>query len=119
MFLKALRQGISFKKLNETFQNSGKLPAPPPPLKKTKLDETNKNTETGENVDDNEIEDFKSSYVLTMSQLCPENNEGDEIQSAMDYTFEPFEEVNVIKIDFLADFLKLNQFGANSWISWV
>lgn len=106
LFMKALKQQVPFKKVAKSFSENQKLPELPS-QKKTGV-ETRKKLKTGKanstsiststestsNEEDNEIEEFQSSYILTMSQMISEND-GKESKTADDseYVFEPCTQV--------------------------
>ncbi|RZC36084.1 DNA repair endonuclease XPF, partial [Asbolus verrucosus] len=89
LFLMALKKSLSFKKINEAFESCGKLPekSESEPAKKPKLD-AGKPLKSAENEKSEECEEFKSSYLLTMSQ-----SGGSKGETRSDYVFEPFEEL--------------------------
>lgn len=108
LFMKALKQKVPFKKVAKAFAEGHKLPelpkekAVPAKTKKLKVGESTSSSnsfESTSNEDDNseEIEDFQSSYVLTMSQMIPEKVEKNS-NSADDseYIFEAFTQVSLL-----------------------
>ncbi|XP_044268362.1 DNA repair endonuclease XPF isoform X2 [Tribolium madens] len=82
LFLNALDKKVTFKKINDSFQQCGKIDEVPEPAKKPKLDESNIEDKPQE-------EEIKSSYVLTMSQTP-----NDESQ----YIFEQCDELENLNI---------------------
>lgn len=110
----ALRKGVHFKEIDKDFKSCGKITESPvesnskenqskrkgvlsKTAKKTKVDGKNQNvqgTSTKES-DDNEeeLENLKSSYVLTMSQSVCRDGSNDDATENSEYIFETIDEV--------------------------
>lgn len=89
----SLKNGLKFNSINESF-NGCKENLSKPSLDSSKIrlsQKSGESTSSFEESGEGEIEDFKSSYVLTMSQAPTTTNDGDINKSLI---FEPCEEVN-------------------------
>lgn len=113
-----LKKGINFKEIDKDFKNCGKIPEISAPTdntkeqkrksnsskttKKLKVDskrpaQNEQGTSTTENDDsDDELENLKSSYLLTMSQSICKDNE-DDVENS-EYVFETINEVYYKKV---------------------
>lgn len=109
LFLMTMKHQVQFKGINKTFESC-----------KENLNATKKSQET--NVGDTsleELEHFKSSYMLTISQAVPENNDANDT-----YVFEECSEVGltmfyyktVVKRWVLTVFLNGNNFKGSIFL---
>lgn len=106
LFLTALKRGIHFKSINAKFKNCGHttdfIPESsndkPNKKLKTNTNQDNKSTSVqllGNEIEEDNLENLQSSYILTMSQLN-ESVTGETENS--DVVFEPFSQME--KMDF-------------------
>ncbi|KAG5880660.1 hypothetical protein JTB14_022822 [Gonioctena quinquepunctata] len=107
LFMKALRNKLPIKKISKTFRVNEKIPevveipeqkmeVKASKTKKLKTD-TKSSSSENESKEDNEVkeeeeemEDFQSSYLLTMSQTICDSSTNRSSHDESQYTFEPF-----------------------------
>lgn len=117
LFLTALKRGLQFKSIHESFKNCGEIPTDTIPAKKsdvkpnkklkTDANSENKNPpeSTTANDEDEDSENLRSSYVLTMSQITRTETTAEE---NADVTFEPFSQLENMDLTQLCETTKIN-----------
>lgn len=118
LFLMALKRGIQFKNINDKFKNCGNVPdvssynkiEKPNKKLKTETSSENKTTEQslGNETDEDDSENFRSSYILTMSQLSFDESVADESEGNGEVVFEPFSQMENMDLTQLCETTKVN-----------
>lgn len=107
----ALKRGVQFKNINEKFRNCGQVPvqnSDAVPNKKLKTESNSVEQSLNDDFDEDNFENLRSSYVLTMSQLTCDETVPEVLNEDGEVVFEPFSQMENMDLTQLCETTKIH-----------